>query len=1067
MTFISNYKLNQDNRIPLYEKKDKFLLLLKQFSPPRDLVKLLNSIDEMNIDLSKDYTKVHNFLDILNEGAFIKQLSQEDKKTIWYFLLNKLSVNEDIVRNYLLLWYWIVILFRNYWDFVEIEQIKKISKKKYLIREASFVVSEFFRRNNLPNNYRDIIFVDMKQKNEKDVVSAWLNTDWLSFIVNNELVFKKFISFLIDVDNYTTIVELLRQRGTSYSKKNEEEEVFVMSLLPKLSNNQRLGFEKIILMIIDKYFETYTSNNTKEWQINDVLQSSLFQKTLNHLTKNSKSFFNDILDCINKKDRFLHWVINNVIIYSIQPSTVENFVKHFISEKWIFLDIYYWVKNSDRKNKDQLLSELEKFGQNWIIENNEINKRTKKNEKVRIEKENQEIRKEIEDRILWIESWKVKIDQRLLYLYDKNQEVFLKEEKKIIISQIHTILCDGDIFDIKGKAEVHYDKENKNSFSRPNYMSYWTIERCYELGKKLKIDIIQYKTKFIHYLPFEFNSKFFDDIVLFNKDEFTYIVEVYSPKRDKKDDLRVFHPFTFFLIVKKFGEELAKKYPDLFSQAIWNLKEFLKLDDEKLGLWSKKEILYLFQNFVDKEFYTNELLEILWENNLEQYNYFNDLLSWNIKSENDANKYSLWVVVNDILCSRFNDDASIKWRLKQLQNITIQLKCSTNWWTYAKGISFLRREIEWRHKDERKFIDALENIRYPNYEDEVIKILKYSFLVAEKKVENLVVSYLQSFAFEYYKNIPDTSKIEILLNIKEKLKWIKNSNNFLSVYFPKYLWELNKQELEVFSTKDSYNELLIKYWKAVDHIKQLESKFSNVGFKNILFVEGKTDKVYLEQAYQEIYWTNIKNFRILVSWWCRAMWSIIGSYLEEQYDANIFFLVDWDYDGISIWKTKIIDWYVNNVDLNVWNDWSIDETTNLYFRKNKDFNYHILLLPVPKHLDAFVFKKQSLEKNENIISSWSVLDNTFKDKSNCSIEDLLVNEITFNEWLYKFNDGHNYFIKEKLPWWTDRLTFNGKGGKGNQKIQFMNNIIENSQLKPLWDNFKPLFEYLKENIILR
>jgi hypothetical protein len=42
------------------------------------------------------------------------------------------------------------------------------------------------------------------------------------------------------------------------------------------------------------------------------------------------------------------------------------------------------------------------------------------------------------------------------------------------------------------------------------------------------------------------------------------------------------------------------------------------------------------------------------------------------------------------------------------------------------------------------------------------------------------------------------------------------------------------------------------------------------------------------------------------------MIGIIGSYIEDYYNAKICFLVDWDHAGIKIWDTDVLKEYITD-----------------------------------------------------------------------------------------------------------------------------------------------------------
>lgn len=1086
MDFISEYKLLQENSINFSEKEDEILSMIKRFNPQKHLDALLASIETIPIDLSKDYNAINNFLDLLKNEAFIQKLEDQDKHKIWLYIIKILSVEKKKLKSYLILRYWLSILLKSYGEYVNTHDVKKIFQIKLLKDCSPVAFIRYFRVHNQPIEYLEAIKAEFNKQEESDIARYNIDKEDVEYVSWDDNLFKSFFEIFLDTNNINASSELLRQWFSKLWRDEEKLEYFRITI-DRLTPELLSKFEDMILLILDGYFKNRYGLDSKYWHIEELFTSDNFHYLLWKIVTNNEIFLNSIINNLYSRETYIHWPILDVLVYSLTLQWVELLVNHSLikDNRRMFFDIYLGVQRSNRPDKNDLIQKFKELRWDRIEQNDKNIEKSREEDTIRKSEKDNEIKSTIWNIIVWIESWEILFSQHLLHLYQEHWQLFTTQQIEVLKSQIQVILSNDTFFDIVNKAEVHYSKEQKNSFTRPDYMSYQTLDKCYMLWKELWIDVIWlYRTKFVHYLPFSYNPKYFDDIEDLNKEEINYLLEVYSPNRDQKDDLRIFHPYRFFEIVEKF-KKLFRRSKNRREKTIFNLKELLKLDADRLSVRSKKQIISFFAHYLPIEFFLEEIHEYIGDSNLNKYHYFNDFLSWKISDKQESERYDLRCIVNDILCASFKNDQSIKWRLKQLHTIKISLEMMPSGVTY--GVTPLQDEIDSFHRDKRHFIDALETIEHPEYKKQIIQILKHSFTFDQDK--NLVAWYLQRFVFSYYNEIKKTEQIEALLDLKKKISSKKNSRNFLEWYFPRLLSKLWYIQLQDYKTKKAedeikllkkklkeladnnrktiynFNELTKKYKEA------LEGSGDSISSKHYLFVEWVTDVEILNIAYNQLYENYIMPFKIIVVWWCKNYPSFFVSFLNESIGLweKTFWLLDRDKDWYSVFnklrnkpienvcsscepsfnkytiiepsKIKEIKHIENNcmlvrsIDLN-----SQTNQTNQYEMKN-----HIILLPVPERFNSYVFIPQD---------KW--INNAEKTyKLNCM--SVQIEHLLHFEWI---NDVCKNWEWEWFFWENNWILF----FKGN-KMNFLD-WFKNNPSKVPKENFKPLFEYIHKVIWL-
>lgn len=1048
--FMKNYTNYQKESIYLSNwenNKNKFIPLINEFKS-LDLKDFLDSLNKF--ELTKDSMKIHNFLDIINDKWFIKNLTKKEKKEIVDKIEDILIGDINNLNNYKLLWYWLSVLIWEYSQYAKLATIKKIYKYSES-KKSSYLFRRYFLKKQQPKLHLDALLNEFKNKDEDWFSSINISSDDIDYLANNWL-FKELLLFL--KDNTNSSIKLFDQLWRDISAYKRVKKSFINAV--SKSNDYLLLSENIIKNVIKLFYrmDDYWKKDFKVMRrdIEKALKSDFFLELVYIVSQKNPDFPIKIFDTMKDWDFHIYWHIYEFCVYWMNEKNMQKILNHSLIKWWDKLNIFYVLKRSNREDKTSLLKlyKSDSAVKKIIKENEKAIKEQEKKDRERLEKENKEKRNEIEIICDMLKKDKNLFSEKLLYMYEETPDIFLEDEIAVIKEQIDYILTDNWVLNPKKNWEVRYSKDKENQFTWPSFMANWTIERCIDIWEKLGIDLFKYSKRFIDYLPYSFSTdKLLKYIKQLDKEDIEYLLSVYDKNSNRKDDLRLFHPWVFVEIVKKdiklFNEEFSNR---TFSI----LKDLLDEDNnDRISFNLRWDIIVCLWNFAEEEFFTKRFNKYINNRNL---NYFNDILNWSSGDITKKENFKLGIISNKILIERFKNNKAIQRRLKQLENINVKVERPLSgrpfwlWW--------LLGEVWF---GEKEFLKPLYSIEYPEFKEEVIDILKKSFELEQE--DNLVIWYLQEFVVKYLKPIEDQELIEL----KESLKLLTNSDDFFNWYYPKLFENKTGLEIENIQLKTENYNLKEENKELKNELKETKEYITKFWLKNILFVEWYTDKVYIEKAYRELYPQKDMPFQIINWGWIRSLSPIISDYLKEiayneSFDINIFVLVDWDFEWVKLWKRESLDRYMD-WDKNLLEKWSENVQSDLYTAYNESKTVHLILLPVIDIFKHLIIKplNHSIEKNSVVSTDDSaILNNTYWKQCSYTIEYLLYFDwIDINTW-----NGVKYFWNRYLPWWVKSIWFIWTD---DQKVQMANYINNNDIVKiSVRERFKTLFEYIDNNI---
>ncbi len=1038
-------KLNTYQELPEYLSEDQphFSELINLFTK-EDLDLFLDHI--ASLDMSSDNIQISNILKILSNITLLQKLDESDKIKIGKKFMSFFSDKKQDYSNVSYLWNRIHVLFKICWDVLSVDDVRLLFWNESIRNTKLSVFLSFFRENKIIDTYIDALWFELSKEKEDGFIHYNIAEDDINFLKENQDVYNLFLQILQKRTDVATRI-LLQWGKEWWSQSNRKKELFIESL-ETLTLENRILLEKITKNIITFDKKGFWRPSKKA----ELLKCPLFHELWEFLVEKRPDFFREILQLYDNSESFIFHESEDFFSYSILPEQVERFTSIALISKWTILSIFYQIKRSDRKNKKLILDEFIKCEKDLIEKNEEQIVVNEKKEQSRIKKENGKIRREILSICRTLKDPKF-FSEKLLYLYEEHPNLFLSKEMNILKNQVRKILSDKEYFNPKLAKVTIQRKDGQTTFSRSHYMNNTTLERCLKIWSELWIDLHPYSWKFVAYLPFTFSSEnFLKEIKEFQEEDIEYIVQAYSKSRDDIDGLRLFHPGNFIEICEK--GYFSKLDGEALAPIAEILKDLLSEDITIIDLYFKKKIVALFwtdrlSNYLWKNFFEKSFVSFIPQSN-RKLNLFNDILSGKTSNQEITNNFELWAEINKILVLNYKDKNAIKWRLNQIKNISIAVNEPPKGRAYSPTI--LMDETSGFH--ENKFYDPLLSvINYPEYVDEILEILRKTFTLNTEN--NQTPSYLKNFVAKYYRK---TDKEEALVKLKQEIGSSEEWKKFLDWYLRRQL-NRSADKIENFNLK---NQIL---WLEGKLAMQNE-KLSYYENQTLLLVEGKTDKDFLEIAYNQLYPSRNLPFNIIICWSGTGIPGVMWNYIANKDNRLIIWLTDWDDCWLRNWKENNKKWlspFDNYIEtgLNKREDWAVfnkEKSLNqrIYIKKNKKGNFYLSLLPVPIWFENLVFEDiDEKQNNKSINISYdkydSILQWTYKEDAKVTIESLIYYD--------GINDLRpNTFENKKFPWWWMGIVFSW------DKVWFKDAIKNRLSLIPLevWENFRPFFDFIDE-----
>lgn len=795
--FIQNLAKYQSNWIIIKEQKQALNDLLNDFQWD-DLSNFLSSIKTW--DLEKDSIQVSNILAILlNEEGFQKKLDTNQKASVVDEIYKEFCEIPKDYSKYKDLRRWVRLLLIDYKNSLKLKQAQLLFKNKSIREERASDFMDFFRTKDSRSYFNEALLAELLfPKKDGTHVFYHISPESLKYIFYRKISINKLLK--VFKSNISLAIDLLEQRSGVYSVDYGRE---FLKWVKSLDWEELSKMKTIFLWILAFDYDNGNDYESK-YQQKDLLQSELFHKLGAYLVKKDKDFFWRIFSLYDNNKRYIYDESEDFFIYSISPMHVEKFLNSSKIPDWMIVNLYYKINSSKRstREKEQILKKFIEF--KWkLIEANEIAvEKNKEMQLQRIQTENAKVRSEITELINTVTSNNTLMSEKLLWYYENNPSLFLEEEKEIVKSQVHKILTSPTTYNPL-LSNVLIDKDNPSSYTWTQYMGNNTIPRCVKIGLWLGMDITEYQSRLVDHLPFAFDDPTIDKVLQpLSLDQVKSLITVYK-KWERKDDLRLLHPYKLVSLYKQWLLSQAlnkrtKKWEKLLSEFIKVLQELVSENHPRINNYAKKGFIRVLWDFAGKGVSEQYFIGQFKYYNDPKLNYFNDILSnepryWTVSD------FELWAECNLILIEKYKNTEAIDRRIKQLLWITVELaEPIPGFW---HSITKIMSELGIWNKE--KFYDPiLKSIKYPEFENEIVKVLEHSFIL--KQESNLSVSYLQGFVASYYRGTIDPK--EAVIWLINKVQESDQFQNFLHRYLYRHL-DRSLEQVEIFELKNENQKL--------------------------------------------------------------------------------------------------------------------------------------------------------------------------------------------------------------------------------------------------------------------
>ncbi len=901
--------------------------------------------------------------------------------------------------------------------------------------------------------------------------SRWMYNYLLRYCINkdNNDLDKKYItkSFEIFRDNYKDYdyTPIMSKELREWIIKNKEySETFANFILNnsdffnKLIKKRKFEFENLkpfiisypeyfweILLIIvkiifeNRYYQLSYDIADDEFKecVKTVIWNAEIMRKFEILLSDNKNWIFDITI-------FILWAFIELGYFGIL--TNNNFYDHML------IEVYYILSSKINKKK------FYEINKEIIDRNKKLNiEHKKKNEKYNDDKE-RKIRKEIDSLLSpnaikkMEKQWK-KLSSKIFKYFLENQNYFSNEQVEYIKKQVIDFL-DSKKTNLKNQEiNIIVKQETEQSRNLTYHNAWFAIDMfdCLRAARFLNIDLSDYKEKIISMLPYALTDEFqlilaiFNDIWVYSItwEDLNWLLNVYYNRICW--DLYKISPCTIFNLIEK-KLIVSKDITDIQLKTINKLYKN-SLNDNSLNLWELESIINSMKKFegIDRGLISKTYSELL--NEFDSTNYYEDYLQNKFSIEETRN-YEKMIALNDVLICNYKDKNAINRRFSQFDNISTNHPIINEEWEFFRWVSRIDDEFNLSDRFNRKLYEPLiENIHYPEYKDEYIKLFK---LVDKSDFKGMVRPYLYSILKSYLKNAGNDI-LKICLDCDDNFFVVNYMKEYLTEEEIKKFNNLKKEEL-LMHLMDENNSL-----KRENYLlkKNLEKKW-----KINLYVEGKTDKRYIKKA-MEVLWVNIK-INIINCWWANNVFTNLAWVIDDR--------IWW----IHIWLLDLDSWWVSS---RTWNDinnrlfntnkkiersqkwyfWNkiLENVINIWWKRNR---YSLIFIPRVDEFKNQIFKEWKpylWEINKKNASDFLQNMNIF-NWSNLEDPIFETEHLIYNENVKEIS---NSFENINIPgWWVIKQI------KNTQKNDLCKKIVNWNINLPFenWKNFEPLFKYIDE-----
>ncbi|MDD2565792.1 MAG: hypothetical protein PHZ26_04450 [Candidatus Gracilibacteria bacterium] len=663
---------------------------------------------------------------------------------------------------------------------------------------------------------------------------------------------------------------------TSLIKDSEYYEDTIQILIKKIDTEDFVPSQR------KKMFE-YLCTETSfalENHCRDLLKIPFIKILSDYIFLKNKYSIIDLLKNIDTENLYIYGLESYVINYINKDLVGELISILFYSDKNknILYYIYDRIIYSDKENKQELID---------IFESNDligafIKKRNKHLEEQEIKNKRHKLRKKGKEKaeiFAMLTPGKGKYFPKLLhdyidYLDRKNLDILFKKEE---IQKIENSVKDQVLIRLNGLSfkeysqdiirRITYESKGDGSFTISGEISVlnWIIK----ISIYLNIDIYKYSKIFILYYPLLFGDPKLENIFKLiktpDKDDIDYFLLVYSEDiHDNAKGLRFYNPQNIYPFYCQYKSHFTKKQKQKLVDICINIIE----NQDLYRVYSVEDYFDIISNVKGKTF-----IKKLWNTLYLPFNYFTDILNKN-EDYNDKESTNLKTLysLNTHLIAKYNDRTSILWRIRQLKDGVVE--CSDSFKieypftsTGVHGISRLESELGWGGNNQYNFSYVFSQIGKIDVCNKMIDLLVHSFslqtdIISGKISPNfqMYCEYLKKVFFLYIENLDESLKNKkMYFIIREKLMLfdykITSTFNFKKLRECFGIDEIMDEAHLIYKQgPNSIANLLMERQLLLDNpIKIIVEKPSRWEKDIILFVEGETDIIILENAWRALY----------------------------------------------------------------------------------------------------------------------------------------------------------------------------------------------------------------------
>jgi len=948
------------------------------------------------------------------------------------------------------------------WEYLEFHLFFRLSPG---LNEVIELEKKFNLKYYLYRYFLDYYFINKKFQNFEESLNIYLDK-----------------YFIIDSSDFRPFILQECSYESWFEKKS------ICDLFIKYFND---NFDKLIQLVVwYKIDGTILELLCKNWS-NDLVQSFLkllinrclkehdyeFEHRINsEVIENLVRYENTDTDfCKYIFDKFLSWEfwIFRLWIYVLKWIITESNLSDFFRykrENYIIIQLYY---NYDDENtiKKQIYKKYKKIIDDSIRTNKENNALEREIQ----QKEKNEIKNKINSLIKNSLSNKKSPCREIIYLYNNYPKAFTKEQIEFVKNEIIFYFSSNE-FNLRN-SEVQVIQQNSNSFTIPRFLK--DLLLCVNISVKLWMDISKYINIRKWLIPYVFDSELeliLNDLLKIwidklSKDDVDWLIDIYLNNRHW--DLHKFHNIRIPTLISKWFVNIndlsshqknsiykvyINKLNDTEDVANWEKIVFL---ESILEIWdfNKKWLYQEYSNYFAK---------------FNNYSYYEDYLLNNI-DENLIDGYERFLKLNEIMITLYKNKDCIKWRLKQLNLIrTDYIRENWNWSWIWRGFSKRDEEIfRSNSKSKRFYMCLIDVIKYPNYVDDIKKILSIvkKFYFNE---ESYIKRYIYDFCFEYFKKVSEKKQYEVALLINDEdfvKKYLFNvfseaiKEKFRTHELEKFCLNINKKNNSNKNLGKKFWELLKKYEKSEKKVGELSMKLDELNrcslinknsdnIKIVLYVEWKYDKIYIEKAFyvlSQLFPNNFKwlNLSVVNCAWANNIPMLINSYINDWIQWIHIWIFDIDSWWISAWENPNIE--------NYWLErrlWKCDMKWNIFenkYKRNNGYLYSLILLPYTEYFKDQIFA----DNQENTFEKDDDPRNYLKNK-NVILNSVSSPMFTIEHLLYW--EGTNEFFDYELSFWNKKV-LKVKNKKAKSKLfEYVDKCVISNNIRM---NFLPLFQYIK------